>query len=128
MIVLALEASSSSAKAMLYDSDSRASRIIAVKAETYDRSINENGKQDTENIFQAVLRVGREVSRDHQVDAVAISGIWHSICLCDENFIPQFPTYTWQFSETDRICQNVRLDEELTDEIYHRTGCMPNIT
>ena len=94
MIVLALEASTSSAKAMLYDSDSRESEIIAVKAQTYDLSINENGKQDTENIYQAVLLVGQEVGRDRPVDAVAISGIWHSICLCDEKFIPQFPTYT----------------------------------
>ncbi len=125
MNILALEASTSSAKAVLYN-DTKG--ILFAHSESYTKSISHNGKQDTEGIFQTLIETACQVINNQPIDAIGISGIWHSICLCDQNYIPQQPTYNWLFTETGDLCQQIRDDEKMTDEIYFRTGCMPNTT
>lgn len=125
MMVLTLEASTSAAKALLFDTEKG---VIAVETEPYSPEIDSGGMQDAEQVYQATLRVGRKVAQGKDISAIAVSGIWHSIVACDSAMRPVTRTYAWTFTGASDICKNVRNDKYLTDLLYNRTGCMPNIT
>ena len=69
MYILALEASTSSAKAMLYDP---ALDVAETAEEAYDPSICRDGLTDTEQVFQCVARLGRRLAERKDVAAVAL--------------------------------------------------------
>jgi len=124
-LVLVLEASTSAAKALLYDSKQG---IIAVENEPYSPDFDSGGRQDTEQVYQATLRAGRKAAGGRDVAAVAVGGIWHSITVCDSRMNPVERTHAWTFTKTTDICRSVRKDKAFTEEIYQNTGCYPNVT
>ena len=125
MPVLVLEASSNASKAMLYHSDSG---LTEMESHPYPPKISKDGKQDTEAVFQSTLQAGRKIAAGKEITAIAVSGVWHSIAICDNNKRPASPTYTWEFTGASDICRKIRSDEKLTNRFYKQTGCMPNIT
>jgi gluconokinase len=125
MLVLILEASTSSAKAMVFDSERG---VVALENESYAPSVDENGLQDTEGVYLATLRAGRKVAEGRDIAAVSVGGVWHSIAVCDSAMRPVTRTHTWIFTGTSGICRDVRADRRLSADIYNRTGCMPNVT
>lgn len=125
MSILALETSTSAAKALLYDIGKG---ILAVESESYGADIDQGGKQDAEGVYQAMLRAGKKVAAGREVSAIALGGIWHSIVACDNQMNPVERSHVWTFTGTSDICKNIREDTVLSREIYQRTGCMPNIT
>ena len=83
MRILSLEASTSSAKAMLYDLDRVESRI---ETEAFPTQINRpDGTQDAEAVFKLTVEAGRRVCDGKAVDLIALGGAWHSVLLCDRN-------------------------------------------
>ncbi len=125
MKVLVLEASTSAAKALVYDSELG---VLAAESEGYGPEIDTGGVHDAHKVFLANLRLGRAVAAGHEIAAVSVGGVWHSIMACDQDMKPVTPSYLWNFTGTDSICQAIRKDTARAREIYRNTGCMPNIT
>ena len=125
MLVLVLEASTSAAKAMLYD-DVRG--VIKVVSHDFPHNEAAIGVHDASGIYEAVIRAGREAAGGNDVAAIACGGVWHSIVACDADMRPASKAYLWNFTGTETICRKIRSDSEKSRSIYRRTGCVPNIT
>ena len=125
MIVLALESSTSSAKAMLYDNEHG---VLAARSVAYPVSISAGGVCDTKAVTTLTLELGREIAQGQPVQAVAICATWHSVSLCRDSLENPGKAYLWNFLEPSGQCTKIRQDVVLTDELYRRTGCMPHMT
>lgn len=127
MKILALESSTTSAKAMLYDTDS-CKFEVRTKAYDFPRSSG-IGQQDSDIIFDTTIELGRNLVGDEKgVGAVALACTWHSVMLCDRQMKPATPLLQWTFTGASEICQQLREDEEYSLAYYHKTGCMVNAT
>lgn len=125
MYILALEASTSSAKAVLYDPALDRSETAS---ESYDPSICRDGLMDTEQVFRCVARLGRQLAAGKDVAAVALCAVWHSVAVCDADMNPVDRTHNWNWMAPSGMCREVRADRELAAKLYARTGCMPHVT
>ena len=125
MLILVLEASTSAAKAMLYDAKKG---VISVESDPYTADMDKDGKQDTEKVYQSTLNVGRKIAAGRDIAAIAVVGVWHSIAVCDDAMRPVLRTHCWTFTQSQALCRRIRNDTELSHTIYDRTGCMPNVT
>ena len=125
MNILALETSTSSAKAMLYDTVTGAAETAS---EAYDPSICKDGLTDTEQVFQCAVRLGRQLAAGKPVAAIGLCGTWHSVSICDGDMRPVTPTYNWNYMPPAAMCREVRANRELAGKLYTRTGCMPHVT
>ena len=125
MLVLALESSTSSAKAMLYDTEQG---VVDVRSRSYPAEICAGGVSDTEQVHRLTLEIGAQVARGRAVAAVAVCGTWHSIAVCDGALRPLGATYSWNYMLPSDDCAAMRADKALTHELYTRTGCMPHVT
>lgn len=128
MLVLAVESSTSSAKALLYDTEQG---IINSVQRSYGAEIDDkNGRTDTRGVFEMTMAAGREAAAGHEkeVEAVGLCGTWHGLAVCDGKMQPVTPTFSWNFRGTSEICDAIRKNEEQTDWLYQRTGCMPHNT
>lgn len=125
MFVLALETSTSAAKAMLYDTKNG---VVAVESTPYTAQMDRAGVQDTEALFLATMDAGRKVASGKEISAVAVSGVWHSVAICDAKMRPASPSYVWTYTGASSVCQRARADDAFTKRIYNETGCMPNVT
>ncbi|MEG1060275.1 MAG: FGGY-family carbohydrate kinase [Oscillospiraceae bacterium] len=124
MLVLSLESSTSSSKALLYDTERG---VVGLESEPYDESVCANGQSDTEAVFQHVMRLASRITKGREISAIALSSIWHSISICDDSFKPLTPTYAWNYMEPSAHCKKVRDNKPLASKLYMRTGCMPHI-
>ena len=125
MKVLVLEASTSAAKALVYDDEQG---VLAAESENYGPDIDSGGLHDGHQVFLAAMRLGRRAAAGHDIAAIGVGGVWHSILACDRDMKPAGPTYLWNFTGTDGICRAIREDASRARAIYNATGCMPNIT
>lgn len=125
MQVLVLEASTSSAKAMLYDNDKG---ILAHTTVPYSSEISDTETHDIEGVYKALLNAGREITNGQDVHAVAVGGAWHSILICDNDLKPVSRAYTWAYTAASETAARIRQDKEATSDYYNRTGCMVNAT
>lgn len=125
MLILALESSTSSAKAILYDTKKG---VVDSKNKAYSVEISSNGKTDTDAVFRVTMSLGKEIAAGKKIDAIALCGTWHSISVCDDSMKPVTPTFSWNFMDTNEQCKKIRQDKNLTETIYKRTGCMPHVT
>ena len=126
MFILALESSTSSAKALLYDTDAR--RIVSTQSCPYPPTICNNGITDTEAVFQLTMKMGHAVAAGKDIAAVALSCVWHSAAICDSHFNSIGKTYSWNYLAPAASCNQTRRDIELTNRLYQSTGCMPHST
>ncbi|MFA5446747.1 MAG: FGGY-family carbohydrate kinase [Sphaerochaeta sp.] len=117
MTVLVLEASTSSAKAMVIDTDTSITNSV-VKPFTLQQSNN------ALKILDLVLQAGREVLAGHQsIDAIALGSTWHGLLLCDDLMNPISPLWTWADGFADSICKNLRKNTRYTQDFYMESGC-----
>ncbi len=123
MQVLVLEASTSSAKAIVYDPDRG---VVSSAAQRLSAAILQNGICDTEGVFQLTMETGRRAASGFDIDAIVVCGVWHSVAVCDSALRPDAGTFLWNYSEPAQMCRDVRSDAALSDELYRRTGCMPH--
>ncbi len=123
--VLAIESSTSSAKALLYDTEKG---IIRSNSCTYKEAVQAIGLTDTEKVYALTMEMARKTVQGEEIEAIAICGIWHGLTVCDDQFKPISPHMAWNFTGTGPICKEIRQDEERTNWLYQRTGCMPHVT
>lgn len=125
MKILALEASTTSAKAMIYDT---ASRTFEEKTRPYEKMYADETCHNAETVFENMARIGRELSDGKKIDIISLSGTWHSVLLCDRQMTPLTPVYPWTYTGAADLCGRYREDSAFVSDYYHRTGCMVNAT
>ena len=125
MKILALESSTSSAKAFLYDTESGQS---VLKTKPYPAMYPDRSIHDADAVYRALLEVGREASAGcgDEIALISLGGTWHSLCLFDRQMEPQTPVYPWCYTGASAVCRTLRRDPAYTEDHYRRTGCMVN--
>ena len=123
MLVLALESSTTSAKALLYDSQKG---VVRSESVPYSPRISRNGIYDTEAVYQCVMEVGRRVAHGQDIAAVALGCVWHSVAICDSCMNTLGNTYSWNCVIAKEICRQTRADAAITEKLYQNTGCIPH--
>ena len=124
MFVLVLECSTSSAKAMYYDTEHESYEVLS---RPYKPDFpGELTLFNPEHVFEQMLTVGREIVRGRRVDIIALCSAWHSIGLFDKKFDPVTPMYQWSNNLGDELCTRYRADASYTQQYYETTGCMVN--
>ncbi|MCL2880172.1 MAG: FGGY-family carbohydrate kinase [Treponema sp.] len=126
-MILSLECSTSSAKALLYDPV--LSEIVRVKSEAYPHQVSAFGgvlgTQDTSAVAALAIRLGKEVASEAEnIEAIALGGTFHSIVVCTGSMEPLTPTFTWMYPGAHALTAELRKNERYTHDYYHRTGCM----
>ena len=124
MNVLVLEASTSSAKAMIY---SDAEGVLRTRILRYPKAIGSGGTQDAEGTFRLLAQAAKALTPGLDISAVAIVGIWHSLLLTKKG-VPVSPVYTWAYAGAAGAAARYYGDPELRRRIYGNTGCMPHST
>lgn len=126
MRVLVLESSTTSAKAMLYDSSRGVVRQCAVP---YAPEHNHDGMQDADHVLAETLRMGRAAADGEPVDYITVGGVWHSVLCCDRTTMKAVtPVYSWSYTGAAAYTQELRRDTDYALDYYRRSGCMPHVT
>ena len=123
MFVLALEASTTSAKAMYYNTETESYEL---STRPYTGNYDDPSKHRPDNVYNQMLDTGRDLLRGRKVDIIALSGTWHSVGLFNKDISPATPMYLWSNVEPTKICAKLRQDRKYVHDFYNRTGCMVN--
>lgn len=123
MNILVLESSTTSAKAMLYDTDRG---TYEVKAKAYTLDSDDVTIHNAQKVFLETAEVGKTLCAGKKVDIISLSGTWHSMMLCDKEMKPQTPIYLWSYTGAADLCKELRKDNEYVQWFYQKTGCMVN--
>jgi len=126
MKILVMESSTTSAKAMLYDSRRG---IVRQCSEPYGAQYNRDGMQDADHVLAETLRMGRQAADGEDVDLITVNGVWHSVLCCDRKTMKALtPVYSWSYTGAAAYTQELRRDRAYTLDYYRRSGCMPHVT
>ena len=124
MRILSLESSTTSAKAMLYDTETGETLL---ESAPYPAEINHpDGTQDAKAIFDLTVQAARRVCQGAKADIVALVTAWHSVMLCDAQCRPVTRLYSWASTHASDICATMRRDADFVHRYYQKTGCMVN--
>lgn len=123
MKILALESSTTSAKAMLYDTETNK---FQVESAPYILNHADVTQHDAKQVFEQMASLGKKISDGQKVDLISLSGTWHSLMLCNYEMEPQTPIYLWSYTGAADICKELRKNEEYVNHFYQKTGCMVN--
>ncbi len=121
MRILALEASTTSAKAMLYDTQTKQYRV---QTRPYTFAMENPACHDAQLVYQDVLAVAKEVLQGQDVDRISLCTTWHSLLLCDSQMTPMTPVYLWCYRGAAKLCQSLRNEKDYETAFYQKTGCM----
>ncbi len=124
MEILVLEASTTSAKAMLYHTQDGTFETAA--REYGPEPSGDPAARDIEAVYRQMMAVGREVAEGKKIDMISLSGTWHSVALCSSRMEPQTPVYLWSYTGASELCRELRKDPAYVSSYYQRTGCMVN--
>lgn len=127
MNILAVEASTSSAKALLYSSDKGVLKSANI---AFSKDICDTATQDSGGIFRALIKAIKKISEAsvYKIDAISICTTWHSILLLDKNRKPIDRIITWANNEAAETTTKYRKNESFSNWYYNKTGCMVNCT
>lgn len=124
MKILALESSTSSAKALLYDTDKEESSI---KIRPYRKMFDNKSTHDAQIVFEELMMVAKDLLGGRRdVDMISLGGTWHSLCLMDKEMVPQIPVLPWCYTGASELCKEIRGNPRYVNDFYHKTGCMVN--
>ena len=123
MNILVLESSTTSAKVMLYDT---ADQAHTIETKAYPLYYDNATLHNAESALMETAALGKKLCSGKRIDAVALSGTWHGVMLCDAGYRPVTPVYLWANTEPAEMCRRLREDDGYTRDYYQRTGCMVN--
>ncbi|MAP62934.1 MAG: hypothetical protein CMH34_04145 [Microbacterium sp.] len=123
MIILALESSTTSAKTLLFDSESGS---IAVRSRRFEVPGPDTSVRDPDAIYTQLMALGREAAAGVAVDLIVLSGTWHGLTLVDDDLRVVTPVREWPDTSAQDLSARERADAEFTWWFYERTGCMVN--
>lgn len=121
--ILALEASTTSAKALLFDADTGTMRV---RSRRFEVSVADAAVRDGDSIYIQLMALGREVAAGSSPDLVVLIGTWHGLVLTDDDLRTVTPVMEWPYTGARTVGARLRADEEFTRWFYRRTGCMVN--
>ncbi|HHX23469.1 MAG: gluconokinase [Tepidanaerobacteraceae bacterium] len=122
MNILALETSTSALKVAIYSSKKGLIKVLSIP---YDESISDTITQNAKGVLNLLINGTKELlkSDTYQIDAIGLSGIWHSLLLLDRDREPLTPIYTWADTRPAQTVAKYRKDEKLWNGFYKKTGC-----
>jgi len=120
MIILALEASTTSAKTLLFDTEAQ---TLDVRTRRFSE---DNVVRDGDITHDELIELGREAAAGHEVDVIALSSTWHGLTLRNADLSAVTPVYEWPYTGAQDLTARYRADDEFTAWFYRRTGCMVN--
>lgn len=123
--ILVLEASTTSAKAMLFDVDTW---TYETASRRYEDCYRDKSLHDPLHTAESVIGLGRKLSEGQDVVAVALVSAWHGLFLSNERSEPLTPVFTWSNRMAKDLCKSLRLDEEFVSKAYGESGCMVHAT
>ena len=124
MKLLILESSTTSAKAMLYDTESDKWRIAT---KPYGFTQDSNGTHDGEAVFLKTVQAAKEIADGIQVDIILQSTTWHSLALADKTGALLSPVELWSYTGANELCKRLR-ENGFEKNYYRKTGCLINST
>lgn len=125
MNVLVLEASTSSAKAMLYNDRQG---VLAMDSVPYSAKTGGPNMHDMDSLFDQLASVGACVASGRDVSCIALVGSWHTLVVADQDWRPLFCSYTWASDLGGHVAESMRGNRETLKQMYCTTGCVPNAT
>lgn len=123
MIILALEASTTSAKSMLFDTDTQE---VAVQSRRFSIAGSDTSVREAESIFTQLMALGRDAAAGRDIGLIALSGTWHGLTLRDADLRELSPVQEWPYTGAQDLCSALRENTDFTSWFYRRTGCMVN--
>lgn len=121
MTGLVLESSTSSAKAMLYDTDTGR---VTVRTQPFHTKYDDSALHDAPDIFAQTAALGKSVCEGKKVDVVSLVSAWHGVMLLNRDMTPATPVYHWPYTGASGLCRQLRQDGGFVRWYYRRTGCM----
>ncbi|MDR0285835.1 MAG: FGGY-family carbohydrate kinase [Propionibacteriaceae bacterium] len=119
MRVLALESSTVSAKALLYDSDSE---TLECSAERLGFPGQGAEPRDPDAVLRRVLALGRRHLAGRTVDLVALVSTWHGLTLQRDDGTSLTPVFEWPYAGAQPVTTALRADPGFVRWYYERTG------
>src|SRR5690554_2297694 len=122
MNILALEVSTSSAKALVYSTDDG---IVSSDSILYNESISNVASQDPEGIFNTAINCTNNAlaKAGCDIDIIGLVSTWHSFLLLDEKRQPLGQIKSWANTESAGLARKYRQDQKFNHLLYHKTGC-----
>lgn len=124
VLILVLESSTTSAKAMLFDPARGAAGTLSRPYSSAASQLKEVGAQDADLVFAETAALGRQICQGKKIDLVATSGTWHSLLVTDGDIRPLTPSFTWAYNGAAAAAERLRAREPFCRAFYQRTGCM----
>lgn len=120
--ILVIEASTSSAKAMLYRDSADICTVHQIK---YPEHVSDVKTQDIAGVMDTVFACARELigSTDEPVDIIATASVWHSYLLLDDMGKPVTPVKTWADTRAGETVREYRSNPQVRERFYQKTGC-----
>lgn len=126
MNILAIEISTSSAKAMLYSPEEGAK---AVESITFPPKSCDVMSQEPGDIYDLLKKCILSITdKTRNIDAIGVCTTWHTILFLGQNHNPLGRIYTWAHNKASVIVENYRRDDGFKKWYYNKTGCMVNST
>ena len=123
MRILALEASTSSAKALYYNTDDETYEVVS---KTYTGNYEDVTLHKADNVYLQLMQTGKELLNGRSADVIALGGAWHGVALFNKDMSPATPVFQWGYTGAADICRDLRKDDDYVNSYYNRTGCMVN--
>jgi len=125
MRILALEASSTSAKAALFDS---ASQQLSVVTRPFQDEAADPALRDADAVVAQVLDLGRAHLAANAVEPadvalVTLCATWHGLTLQTPDGDSVTPVYGWSYTGASDVEQRLQAEAGLALWCYQRTGC-----
>ena len=121
MHILALETSTTSAKALLYDTERG---VVRVESMAYGAEVSDVVRQDADAVFDQLLQCGKKAAEGASVGAIGLGCIWHSFLPLDGDMRPLGRIRTWADMTPASTVAAWRQNEDFVKTYYQRTGCM----
>lgn len=119
-VILALEASTTSAKCLILDTRTGA---VDVRSRRFS---DEGPARDADAVTAELLALGRETAAGRRVDVIALSSTWHGMTLRHQDLSAVTPVYEWPYTGAHGEAARHRADPEFTSWFRRRTGCLVN--
>ncbi|QTQ10923.1 hypothetical protein HRI96_01165 [Treponema parvum] len=123
MKLLILESSTTSAKAMLFDSETMQQKIVS---RPYGFAQNSNGTHDGEEVFCKTASLAKEISSGTSVDMILQGTTWHSLIVCAKDGTPMSLVELWSYTKASDLCAKLNAVPGFAKNYYKNTGCLVN--
>lgn len=121
MNILVIETSTTSAKALLYNTDTQ---TYQWKSHFFDKSISNGVTHIANDVYDATIASAHqlltELDFNGTIDIVSIVTTWHSLILANEHVEPLTDCYLWSSQIGEDYLDRI-IDKDI---FYQRTGCV----